>query len=94
MASADGPASDRLDRWIWHARFVKTRGIAQKLIRTGGVRLNGQRCESPAARLAPGDVLTLSLPSRVLVVEVRALTARRGPATEAATLYRDRSAGR
>ena len=77
----------RLDRFLFHARFVKTRNGAGRLISAGRVRINRLPAEKPHARLRPGDVLTLVLPQGVLVVRVLALGARRGPASEARTLY-------
>lgn len=79
----------RLDKWLWQARFVKTRPLAVKLIESGHVRLNGQPCRKPGRTLSPGAVLTLRLPSGVRVIEVVAPGTRRGPAAEATTLYRE-----
>lgn len=84
-----GTDSLRLDKWLFQARFVKTRALAAQLIRDGHVRLNGRRVETPAKAARPGDVLTLALPRATRVVEVRGLGSRRGPASEAAHLYRD-----
>ncbi|MEO1198528.1 MAG: RNA-binding S4 domain-containing protein [Pseudomonadota bacterium] len=80
---------DRVDRWLWHARFARTRSLAQKLVRDGAVRLNGTRVEQPANRVRPGDVLTLVLAQGVRVVRIAAIGARRGPAAEARGLYAD-----
>lgn len=77
----------RLDKFLFHARFAKTRGIAARLIGAGCVRINRQPTEKPHAKLRPGDVLTLVLPTGVHVVRVVALGARRGPPAEARTLY-------
>lgn len=79
----------RLDKFLFHARFVKTRGLAGRLIAAGGVRINRQITEKPHARLRPGDVLTLALPVGVLVIRVLALGRRRGPAVEARRLYEE-----
>lgn len=79
----------RLDKWLWQARFVKTRGLAQALIEGGRVRLNGAPCVKPGREVRSGDVLTLRLPGGVRVVEITAPGSRRGPPAEAATLYRD-----
>lgn len=79
----------RLDKWLWQARFAKTRAVAQALAEGGKVRLNSQPCTKPGRALRPGDVLTLRLPGGVSVVELLALGTRRGPPAEAATLYRD-----
>ena len=80
--------SGRLDKWLWHARFFKSRSLAAAAVEAG-VRINGVRAPKPAASLRPGDVLTFVQADRVRVIEVVALGVRRGPATEAQTLYRD-----
>jgi ribosome-associated heat shock protein Hsp15 len=77
----------RLDKFLFHARFARTRAIAATLIGAGCVRINRQMTEKPHAKLRPGDVLTLALPRDVLVVRVRSLAHRRGPAAEARLLY-------
>jgi ribosome-associated heat shock protein Hsp15 len=79
----------RLDKWLWFARVVKTRSIAQELAVSGHVRVNGQRAESAAKAIRIGDVLTVSLPSRVRVLKVRDVAERRGPATDAVGLYEE-----
>ena len=77
----------RLDKWLWHARFARTRGIAAKLIQTGRVRVNGTRTDKPARAVGPGDVLTFARGREVSVVRIEAIGARRGPASEARTLF-------
>ncbi len=77
----------RLDKFLFHARFAKSRAIAAGLIGAGCVRINRQTTEKPHAKLRPGDVLTLNLPRDVRVVRVRALGVRRGPPEEAQGLY-------
>lgn len=78
----------RLDKWLWCARFLRTRAACAALVAAGAVRLNRQPTDKPHARLAPGDVLTLGLPGgRIRVVRVAALASRRGPPDEARTLY-------
>ena len=77
----------RLDKWLWFARFAKTRTLAAKLVTSGFVRVNGQRTDNAAKALAIGDVVTVALPRTTLVVRVEALGERRGPATEARQLY-------
>jgi len=78
----------RLDKWLWFARFVKTRSLAAALVRAGHVRINGQRADGPDKPVRPGDVLTIGLARGVLVVEVIDTGTRRGPAPEAQNLYR------
>lgn len=82
----------RLDKWLWQARFAKTRPLAVRLIEKGCVRLNGAPIRKPGRSILPGTVLTLRLPQGVRVVEMLATGDRRGPASEAATLYRDLTA--
>jgi ribosome-associated heat shock protein Hsp15 len=82
---ADGTI--RLDKWLWQARFVKTRALAADLAGGGHLRLNGQHCTKAGHVLRVGDVLTFPLAGRVRVVRVTDLGQRRGPATEAAGLY-------
>jgi ribosome-associated heat shock protein Hsp15 len=81
----------RLDKWLWFARFAKTRTLAAKLVTSGFVRLNGQRTDNAAKAVAIGDVITIALSRSTLVVRVEALGERRGPAPEARQLYMDLS---
>ncbi|NGP54311.1 RNA-binding S4 domain-containing protein [Thioalkalivibrio sp. XN8] len=81
----------RLDRWLWAARFFKTRGLAQAAIAGGHVHVNGQRAK--AARVVrPGDRLEISRGEERLEIEVVALAARRGPASVARELYAETEA--
>ncbi len=77
----------RLDMWLWCARFLKARADCARFIEGGLVRINRQPTDKPHARLRPGDVLTLPLRGDVMVIRVLTLATRRGPATEARTLY-------
>ncbi|MBY6083938.1 MULTISPECIES: RNA-binding S4 domain-containing protein [Ruegeria] len=88
---ADAPAKLRIDKWLWHARFFKTRSLAAKQVSGGHVRINGDRAQKPAQTVGPGDVLTFAQGRVIRVVQVEILGARRGPATEARTLYTDLS---
>lgn len=78
----------RLDKWLFHARFVKQRGMATELLRKRRIRVNDQLMSKSHYRIRPGDVVTLVKPERVTVVEVLSLGTRRGPAPEAQMLYR------
>jgi ribosome-associated heat shock protein Hsp15 len=80
-------AWQRLDKWLWCARFLKARAECARLVQGGMVRINRQPTEKPHARLRPGDVVTLPLRQDVVVVRVVALARRRGPAPEARGLY-------
>jgi ribosome-associated heat shock protein Hsp15 len=77
----------RLDKWLWFARFAKTRTLAAKLVTDGFVRVNGQRVETAAKAVGVGDVLTVAVARTTALVRVEALGARRGPAPEARLLY-------
>ena len=77
----------RIDKWLWHARFYKSRALAQHAAASGLIRLNGARVEKASAGVGPGDVLTLPRGRAVVAVRVQALAVRRGPAREAQTLY-------
>ena len=83
--------TQRLDQWLWHARFFKTRGLATKLVSGGHVRVDGVRVSKPAHALRPGVTLTFPAGQAGIrvSVEVIALATRRGPAPEAQALYID-----
>lgn len=79
--------SQRIDRWLWHARLVKTRTLAASLVASGYVRVNGRRAEQPARAVRAGDILTVALPSRVRVLKVTGILPRRPDAAGARLLY-------
>jgi ribosome-associated heat shock protein Hsp15 len=79
----------RLDKWLWYARFFKSRTIAAKQISAGKIRVNRQLVKKAKAAVQPGDVLTFSQGPHIRVIEIIALGDRRGPAPEARELYRD-----
>jgi ribosome-associated heat shock protein Hsp15 len=79
----------RLDKWLWFARFVKTRSLATKLIVEGRMRVNGAPTQKAHYTVKVGDVLTFPLGPHIRVIKVLALGSRRGPAPEAQTLYED-----
>ncbi len=81
----------RLDRFLWFARFAKTRPLAQGLVTDGRMRLDGRVVERPSVLVRPGSVLAFALGGRVRVIRVEALPVRRGPALEAALCYTDLS---
>ena len=83
------PGGVRLDKWLWYARFFKTRSLATKLVSAGHVRVNGQKVSKPARLVGPGDTLTFPQARAVRVIRVVALGERRGPAPEAQALYED-----
>jgi ribosome-associated heat shock protein Hsp15 len=86
-----GEASLRLDKWLWYARFFKTRALATKAISGGRFRLDGEVMSKPHRAAQPGQVLTFMKGDRVRVIRIVALGSRRGPATEAVSLYEDLS---
>jgi ribosome-associated heat shock protein Hsp15 len=79
----------RLDKWLWQARFFKTRDLAAQTVGQGHLRINGNRCSKAGHGIGIGDVLTFPQGNRVRVVRVLALGLRRGPAAEAQDLYFD-----
>jgi ribosome-associated heat shock protein Hsp15 len=91
--SPDAPATVRLDKWLWQARFFKSRGLAADEITAGRLRINGQKTHKPGHVLRTGDVLTFPQGDRIRVIRVVALGLRRGPASEAQGLYLDLDAG-
>ncbi|MAZ84583.1 MAG: RNA-binding protein [Hoeflea sp.] len=83
------PDRQRIDKWLYFARVVKTRALAVKLVTSGHVRINGEKKRTPSATVKPGDALTIVMPRRVFVYRVIDCGERRGPASEAQTLYED-----
>ncbi len=81
----------RLDKWLWYARFFKTRSLAGEVAASGQVRLNGTHVRKAAQAVRPGDTLTFPQGTRLRIIRVAAIGTRRGPATEAQTLYDDLS---
>ena len=80
----------RIDKWLWHARFFKSRSLAATAV-ASGVRLNGTRITKASTVVRPGDELTFKQSKSVRVVLVLGIGERRGPATEAALLYEDKT---
>lgn len=83
----------RIDKWLWAARFFRTRSLAAQAVEGGRVRLNGARVK-PAKDVRPGDEVVVHIGELEWVVSVRALSARRGPAEEARRLYDEREDSR
>jgi ribosome-associated heat shock protein Hsp15 len=88
---SDDSGKLRLDKWLWFARFFKSRSLAAARVAAGDVRVNGERVTKRATTISPGDVLTFSQGRVVRIVEVVAIGTRRGPAPEAQALYSDMS---
>lgn len=87
-----GGTRQRIDKWLWFARIVKTREAAATLVEAGHVRINRTKVTKPGHGVKPGDVLTIVLNTRVRVLEVAGLAPRRGQAAAAIALYREVSA--
>ncbi len=87
--SVAGFERQRIDRWLWHARLLRTRGAAAALAGSGFVRVNGARIEAPGRMVRAGDVITIALDRGVRVVKVIGFVERRGPACSAVGLYQD-----
>ena len=81
----------RIDKWLWHARFFKTRTLAASIVAAGKVRLDGTPVAKPARAVGAGDVLTFAKEGDIKVIRIVALGSRRGPASEAQMLYEDLS---
>ena len=79
----------RIDKWLWHARLVRSRGDAAALAEAGHVRLNGKRVGASSRKVALGDVVTVALDRAVRVLQVEGFCERRGAAPAARKLYRE-----
>ena len=84
---AEAPASLRLDKFLWFARIVKTRALAQALAEQGRMRIGGRVVDRAHAAVRVGDVLSFAQRGSVRVLRIEALPARRGPPAEARALY-------
>jgi ribosomal 50S subunit-recycling heat shock protein len=87
--STAAPDRQRIDKWLWHARLVRTRGAAAALAGAGYVRVNGARIDAPGRMVRTGDVVTVALDHRVRVLKVTGFAARRGAAGTATALYEE-----
>ena len=77
----------RIDKWLWHARLVRTRGAAAALAGSGHVRVNGTRVAAASRLVRAGDVITVAFERTVRVLKVRGFVERRGPAVASESLY-------
>ena len=91
MPLTTAPARQRLDKWLFFSRVIKSRTLAQKLIESGAVRVNSERTLDSDHKVGAGDVLTMTVSRRLLVWRIVDAGTRRGPAPEAAMLYEDLS---
>ena len=79
----------RIDRFLYFVRLAKSRTLAQAILGEGRARIDGRRVTRPSDEVRPGSIVALALRGRVLVIEVLSIPARRGPAAEARTHYRE-----
>ena len=84
-----GSAPVRLDKWLWYARFFKTRSLATKLISSGRLRVNGEVTSKPHRQAQIGQVLTFAQGAHIRVIRIEDMGKRRGPAAEALLLFTD-----
>ncbi len=91
-AHAVATERQRLDKWLWFARLVKTRKQAVRLVEDGYVRIDARRADVPAESVGPGDVLTIALERQVRVLRILAIAERRGPNRDAQLLFEDLTA--
>lgn len=88
-------ASQRIDKWLWYARFFKTRSLATKFVASGHLRLTrddkNARIEKPGFTIKPGDTLSFMIGQQVKIIHILHIGHRRGPAPEAQALYEDQS---
>lgn len=82
-------SGQRIDKWLWCARFFKSRSLAAGACNEGRIRLSGQPVSKAHHAVKPGDVLTFAQGPHIRVVRIAALAVRRGPAVEARSLYED-----
>lgn len=89
VAEAGAAEPVRLDKWLWHARFFRSRSLATAEVAAGHVRINGVKVAKPAHPVRTGDTLTFPQGSRIRLVRVTGTSLRRGPAAVAQRLYSD-----
>lgn len=83
--------SQRIDKWLWHARLYKTRSIAQKQVATGKIRVDREKISSPSRKVTTGNVLTITRERDIKIIEIVGIADRRGPYSQAQLLYHDMS---
>lgn len=86
---ADTPEKLRVDKWLWHARFFKSRSLASEVVTSGKMRVNGTHVAKASFGVKPDDVLTFAKAGHIRLIRIDALGTRRGPAPEAEALYTD-----
>jgi ribosome-associated heat shock protein Hsp15 len=88
-ASEDARQAQRLDKWLWHARIVKTRSLAAQFVDKGKFRINREKVSKPSHAVKAGDVITAAIFGRVRILQIAGFSDKRGPAAEARALYID-----
>jgi ribosome-associated heat shock protein Hsp15 len=83
--------AQRIDKWLWHARFARTRGAAQQLARSGHIRVNRDKVREASKVVRPGDVLTLGLGREVRVIRIVGIAERRDNYAAARLLYEEQA---
>jgi len=83
--------SQRIDKWLWHARFFKTRSIAQKQVATGKIRVDREKISSPSRKVSAGNVLTITRERDIKIIEILGIADKRGSYSVAQLLYKDMS---
>ena len=83
------PEKIRVDKWLWHARFFKSRSLAAEMAGSGALRIDGVKVAKPSQTVVVGNVLTFAKAGHIRIIQVDAIGTRRGPATEAQALYTD-----
>lgn len=86
-----GNLSQRIDKWLWHARFFKTRSIAQKQVATGKIRVDREKISSPSRKVSAGNVLTITRERDIKIIEILGIADKRGSYSVAQLLYKDMS---
>ncbi|MEO0327024.1 MAG: RNA-binding S4 domain-containing protein [Pseudomonadota bacterium] len=89
MSAEPSKSTQRIDKWLWHARFARTRSMAQKLIKGGNVRIDRRKVSSNSQTVCRENVLTITLPREVKVVRILGLSERRSSFPQAQLLYED-----
>jgi len=89
LSAETEPEQQRVDRWLWHARFLKNRSLATAFAQSGKLRINSERIHKAGRQVRLGDVLTFPQGARIRVIKVLGFAARRGSASEAQILYED-----
>lgn len=89
VSGSERPAGQRLDKWLWFARFAKTRTLASRMVESGRVRVNRERVSKSAHLVRPDDVVAVALGGSIRIARVLDVGERRGPAEEARGLYDD-----